>query len=313
MEHIHTLPFPWELKDDFNRALAWRSLGVDDVLDVSVPWSTDPNVMVKDSRRPAGPGEQYPVLAREYRTPKGNLRHEIRQTGEHQAEGWVIQPDVVPLIEDFNIPRAVRQLVSTPRDVGPLSFCYRPPDAAARSWFAERMDEVKKFRDAEGVPVQAWSGFGMDAVVWFCGTEGAIMLAMDAPKEFGELFEAITETDVARDGARRGAPGYRPPGGEGVVLVHKLLVPRPFPNVHPSPHPRPCGRGAPPREEVRLRDDDRRRDTGPGARGGRSGRVVLRGSPGPCPEGALAGESAGSALIVHDAGRGNQLDCVEQP
>jgi hypothetical protein len=207
MEHLHTLPFQWTLEDDFRRALAWRSLGVDDILDVSVPWSVDPAVVIKDSRRPAAGGEQYPVLVREYTTPRGTLRHEVRQTGEHQGEGWVIQPDIVPLIEDFNIPRAVRHLVSTPQDVGPLSFCYRPPDAAARAWFSERMARVKTFRDAEKFPVQAWAGFGMDAVVWFCGTEGAIMFALDHPKAFQEMFEAITETDRARVDLAAAHPG----------------------------------------------------------------------------------------------------------
>jgi len=207
MEHLHTLPFPWELQDDFKRALAWRSLGVDDILDVSVPWSPDPRVEWRDSRRIAGENEQYPVLVREYSTPKGVLRHEVRQTGEAQAEGWVIQPETVPLLEDFNIPRAVRHLVSSPEDVTRLAFCYRPPDAAARGWFAQRMAEVSRFREKENIPVQAWSGFGMDAVVWFCGTEGAIMLAMDSPKEFGELFETITETDVARTELAAAHPG----------------------------------------------------------------------------------------------------------
>jgi L-fucose isomerase-like protein len=163
-----------------------------------VPWSADPRVTWTDSRRPAGNGEQYPVLVREYSTLKGALRHEVRRTGEFQPEGWVIQPEVVPLLEDFNIPRAVRQLVSGPKDVGPLSFCYRAPDAQACSWFADRMSAVKEFRDREGIAVQAWAGFGMDAVVWFCGTEGAIMLALDHPAEFQELFETVTETDRAR-------------------------------------------------------------------------------------------------------------------
>ena len=33
------------------------------------------------------------------------------------APGWVIQPDCVPLFEDYNIPRAVRHLVNAPDDV----------------------------------------------------------------------------------------------------------------------------------------------------------------------------------------------------
>jgi hypothetical protein len=94
MEHLHTLPFPWELSDDFKRALAWRSIGVDDILDVSVPWSADPSVTWTDLRKEPTGTSQYPVCIREYSTPKGTLRHEVRQTGEEQAEGWVIQPDV---------------------------------------------------------------------------------------------------------------------------------------------------------------------------------------------------------------------------
>ncbi len=207
MEHLHTLPFAWELEDDFKRALAWQSLGVDDVLDVSVPWSIDPRVSWKDGRRPAQAPEQYPVLIREYQTPKGPLRHEVRQTGEEQGEGWVIQPETVPLIEDFNIPRAVHHVVSAPEDVARLSFCYRPPDASAREWFAQRMQRVEEFRNKNGIPVQAWTGFGMDAIVWFCGTEGAIMLALDHPKEFGELFQAVTETDDARTELAAAHPG----------------------------------------------------------------------------------------------------------
>jgi hypothetical protein len=198
MEHLHELPFAWDVDDELCRALGWRSLGVDDVLDVSVPWSLDPRVAWSDAERPPDGGERYPVLSRTYDTPSGALRHEVRRTGEKQGEGWVIQPDVVRLIEDFNIPRAVRHAVSEPADVERLAHCYRPPDARARAWFQERMARMAGFRDEHGFPIQAWTGFGMDAVVWFCGTEGAIMLAMDHPAAFGRLFDIITETDAAR-------------------------------------------------------------------------------------------------------------------
>ncbi len=53
MEHIHTMPHPWELEDDFQRALTWLKLGIDDVLDVSVPWSAHPEVTWRDAKIPA--------------------------------------------------------------------------------------------------------------------------------------------------------------------------------------------------------------------------------------------------------------------
>src|SRR5512140_369176 len=54
LEHIHTLPQPWELEDEFKRAEAWLSLGIDDVLEVSVPWSQDAAVVTKDRIIPQG-------------------------------------------------------------------------------------------------------------------------------------------------------------------------------------------------------------------------------------------------------------------
>jgi len=198
MEHIHTLPEPWTLEDDFKRVLAWRSLGVDDLLDVSVPWSIDPAVTWEDSLRPAGELDRYPVLVREYETPSGSLRHEVRQTGEDPGEGWVIQPDHVPLFEDYNIPRAIRHAVTGPEDMPIIRHLFAPPDAEAKGWFADRMHAVSSFAGEHGVAVQAWAAFGMDAVVWLAGVEGAVLLAMDDPQTFGELVEIIAEADAGR-------------------------------------------------------------------------------------------------------------------
>lgn len=193
LEHIHTLPQQWELDDDFRRALAWRSLGIDDVLEVSVPWSVAPEVSWQDSR------ESDPdVLVREYSTPSGSLRHAVRRSGEQQGEGWVVQPEHVPLIEDFNVPRFVRAPVRSAEDIPRLAWLYRGPDRAARDWFAARMGQVGPFASREGFAVQAWTAFGMDAAVWFMGVENAVLLAMDDPPAFGRLMEVIAAADYAR-------------------------------------------------------------------------------------------------------------------
>jgi uroporphyrinogen-III decarboxylase len=47
----------------------------------------------------------------------------------------------------------------------------------------------------------------MDAVVWFCGAEGAVLFALDHPKEFGELFEIVTEADAGRTELAAAHPG----------------------------------------------------------------------------------------------------------
>lgn len=197
MEHLHTTTVPWNLQDDFRRVQAWASLGIDDLLDVSIPWSMDPAVEYLDATQLAADGDRYPVLVREYATPAGRLRHAVKQT-DPEPPGWPVQPRCVPLIEDFNIPRAVEHAVSSPADVAAIPYLFGPPDQAARQWFADRMALIGPFARQHGVAVQAWSAFGMDGVVWLTGTEGAIMMALDQPEAFGQLVDTIAATDYAR-------------------------------------------------------------------------------------------------------------------
>jgi len=199
LEHLHALPQAWDVAQDFKRVDAWLALGVDDVLDVSIPWSQAPEVTWKDSESPVGKEDpQYPVMTREYQTPAGALRHSVRRTGEDPGAGWVDQPRHVPLIEDFNIPRAVHHLVAAPEDVEKIQWVYRPPNAEQCVRVQQRIAEVKAFADKRGVMVQAWGAFGMDAAVWFAGAEGAVMLCMDHPGAFHALLRTIHETDKAR-------------------------------------------------------------------------------------------------------------------
>jgi hypothetical protein len=200
LEFLHTLPQEWSLEDDFKRALAWLSLGVDDVLEISVPWGISSEVSWKDSVIPPGGedgDEQYPVMVREYNTPIGRIQHAVKQTGR-EPEGWPIQPGNVPLIEDYNIPRATKHLISEASEVDKLEFLYCPPDSGQKQWFDRRMATVKKFSDEHGLFVQAWTAFGMDAVVWFTGVDGAVTMSMLEPGAFQKLINIIEATDYAR-------------------------------------------------------------------------------------------------------------------
>ena len=200
LEHIHTLPQPWELEDDFKRAEAWLSVGIDDLLEVSVPWSADPEVSVADSTLEpgaAGGDPNYPVLVRQYQTPSGPIRHAIKKT-DPEGPGWPMQPDCAPLFEDYNIPRAVQHAVTEPQHVDAIAHLFAPPGETETQWFAERTAAMKAFADEKGLFTQAWSAFGMDAAVWLTGGEGAVMMSFEAPEAFGRLIELIGDTDAAR-------------------------------------------------------------------------------------------------------------------
>lgn len=199
LEHIHTLPQPWRLpEDDFRRVDAWLSLGLDDLIEVSVPWSIHPEVRVRDWREPPPPGEVYPLLCRAYETPAGELRHIVRQTGEDPGAGWVVQPPHVPLFEDYNIPRAFRHAVCGPEDLPKLRYLLQGPTAEQIEAYRQRMAQVRAFADARGVLVQGWSAFGIDGVIWLTGVERAVLAAMTEPDFFQELVDILYAFDRRR-------------------------------------------------------------------------------------------------------------------
>jgi hypothetical protein len=198
LEHIHTLPGPWDIKQDFKRVSRWLSLGVDDALDVSVPWSVHPDVKIRDWREPPSDKEPYTLLHREYNTLAGVLRHVVRQTRENQEAGWVIQPEKVPLFEDFNIPRAVKHAISGPEDLPKLRYLLQKPTSKQLAGYTEKMDQVKKFSAEQGVLVQGWSAFGMDGIVWLSGVEEAVIAASQNPEFFQEFVDVMSEFDRGR-------------------------------------------------------------------------------------------------------------------
>jgi hypothetical protein len=198
LEHIHTLPEPWSVSDDFERALRWLSLGLDDILDVSPPWGMHPEVTFRDWQEPPTTTEPHWLLCREYQTPAGSLRHTVRRTDEKMEPGWVVQPDQVMLVEDFNIPRCVKHAVASPEDLPKLRYLLQDPSASQLAAYRERMVQVRRFADEHGIMVQGWSEFGMDLVVWLCGVEYTVMAAMTEPERFQELFDIVNAFDKRR-------------------------------------------------------------------------------------------------------------------
>jgi hypothetical protein len=198
LEHIHTLPEPWSLEDDFQRVRQWQSLGLDDILDVSPPWGMHPEVRIRDWKEPPTSAEPHWLLCREYQTPAGPLRHVVRRTDEKVEPGWVVQPDHVALFEDYNIPRGVKHAIGGPEDLPKLRYLLQDPSADELASYRERMAAVRRFAQEQSVLVQGWSAFAMDAVAWLCGVERAVIAAMTEPDFFRNLLDIITDFDRRR-------------------------------------------------------------------------------------------------------------------
>ena len=87
-------------------------------------------------------------MVRTYETPAGVLRHAVRRTDD-EGDGWPVQPDCVPIIEDYNIPRAVEHAVSKVDDIDAIAHLYAPPSEADKKWFAERMTAMQAHSDRQ--------------------------------------------------------------------------------------------------------------------------------------------------------------------
>ena len=192
LEHIHTLPEYWDVHQDFRRVDKFLSIGLDDILDVSVPWSIHPDVKIRNFIKPNA------LLCREYETPLGILKHIVRKTDEIQPPGWVIQTRQVELFEDFNIPRGVKHIISSSDDIDKLIYLLCPPTDEQMESFNEKMKKIKAFSEERGVMVQGWSAFGMDGIVWLCGAEEAVIMAMENPSQFRMLTDIMFEFDKMR-------------------------------------------------------------------------------------------------------------------
>jgi hypothetical protein len=195
LEHLHTLPEPWTVQHDFERVHRWFSVGLDDVLDVSPPWGMHPDVTFRDWQEPPSATEPHWLLCRDYNTPAGVLRHRVRRTDENVEPGWVVQPDKLVLIEDFNIPRGVKHAVGGPEDLPRVKYLLQDPTASQLANYRERMAQVRRFAGEHGVLVQGWSAYGLDLAAWLCGVEPLVMAAMTEPEFFHELMAIIDAFD----------------------------------------------------------------------------------------------------------------------
>ncbi len=191
LEHIHALPQAWDISDDFKRVKTWLNLGIDDILDVSFPWSIHPEVKIRD-------WNEENILCRIYETPEGEILQKVKKTEEKIPPGWVIQPDKPKLFEDFNLPRSTKFPVTMREDLSKLKYLLCKPGKKQIEDYKERISLVKKFAEKNGVFVQGWSAFGMDAVIWLMGVENAIMAAMTKPEFFQELVDTIYDFDLMR-------------------------------------------------------------------------------------------------------------------
>jgi len=196
-------------KDQYERAERWLSMGIDDILLIQSPLTRndflglgDPIAFDKRVKTKVSvihdKNEEYPLLVKEYDTPQGTLRQEVRKTRDWDSldELYDHGGDNLILFDDYNVPRSKKFLIEKEDDPKKLRYLFPPPSKGVLNDYKRYFDEVKRKAGELGVLTAAWTSIGAAALIWLCGIENAVFMAHDKPDMFEELIEIIHKRDM---------------------------------------------------------------------------------------------------------------------
>lgn len=156
-----------------------------------LPVRHDPAVAIMEWREEPAAGE-LPILVKEYRTPAGTLRAEVRRTDDWR---W---GDHVPFLDDYITSRARRFPVNGPDDLPALRYLLAAPDAADIAAFAAEADGLLTLARQHDLLVTGGWGVGADLIGWVYGLERMVYLTYDQPDFLAELLDIIATWNRAR-------------------------------------------------------------------------------------------------------------------
>ncbi len=136
--------------------------------------------------------EEDPILVKEYRTPNGTLRAEVRKTADWR---W---GNHVPFLDDYVIPRSRKFLVSDGDDVNGLThLLVAPTEEEIASFRAESASALQLARTEELLVAGGW-GVGADLIGWVCGLQNMMYMAYDQPELLRRLLGLVASWNKKR-------------------------------------------------------------------------------------------------------------------
>jgi uroporphyrinogen-III decarboxylase len=131
-------------------------------------------------------------LYKEYHTPAGVLDTSVRLSDDWPHE------DHIPFIDDYQIPRASKSLITSPHDLEALKYLLMPPQDGDIQAFQAEAATAKAFVEEYGLLLAGGWGVGMDMANWLCGMENLMILMIDQPDFVGQLLEMIHQWNRQR-------------------------------------------------------------------------------------------------------------------
>jgi len=202
-------------RNQFEKALNRLKFGVEDFVgfggENNYHYKLRVNEDVKSrTRKEVREGERYPLLIKDYETPKGPLKQVVRQTIGYIGSGpgarvgvtgifdnWT-HGDNVPIFSDHLIPksRSVEYLVKGREDLEPFSCLFRDMTKEELNDAHRDAEEVKRFVEENEVLLATWGPCLGDAAIWACGVEKIATSAFKDPKFLHGLLDIIHDWDM---------------------------------------------------------------------------------------------------------------------
>ena len=182
---------PW--RDQFDMVEQILKLGIDQGMEFVAPRNRlNPEVETRVWKEQV-PGEQYPLLHKEWTTPKGTLTRIVRQTWD-----WP-HGDDIPLFGDYLVPRSVKFLIETVEDARVFDTLFvKPTQEELDNCFAQ-VEIMRRFCEEHEILLESHrssSVIGADIFPWVCGVENTIRHVYTNPSLIRAVLETVHRWDV---------------------------------------------------------------------------------------------------------------------
>ena len=156
-----------------------------------IPVNYHPSVRIREWTQ-REPGEEHPIMYKEYITPAGTLTAEVRQTDDWP---WA---DHVPFLDDYLSPRSRKFIVTGPEDLPALRYLLVPPTEQERQDFlAGSQAAIELARRHDLLLAGGW-GVGADMFGWIYGLENMMLALYDQPDFIAQMLDIIAEWNRSR-------------------------------------------------------------------------------------------------------------------
>lgn len=176
--------------DPFERAKFYLDLETDTAIKTGPPLFSNKGFETRQWKEQPS-DEPYPLLIKEYITPKGNLKQIIRKH-DYPFES-------VGIFNDHHVPqsRSVKYLIEREEDLEKLEYILTPPNDEELQQFRQWSQSAKKFCDENQIIFAGYlQGVG-DPLLWMSGIEPLIMASVMNPGFLKQYIDLVARWNRA--------------------------------------------------------------------------------------------------------------------